>query len=318
MLIDRISSLQQQTAKSSHRPQDFGDFIGQESIKEKLQTAIHSAHGGTHTLWHVLFSGESGYGKTTLASLVAHHLWAKFIPVTGYAFSKPAEMISVLNTLSKWDILFIDEIHRLRPQIEEMLYIAMEDYCIDMVMPEWGSVRIPLQPFTLIWATTKLQSLSSPLKNRFIYKFHLSPYTVDEHQAIIANYLSLYGIELADPELVSHMSSYFPAVPREIHNTCIQLRDWISTQNTVQQQLTHKLREQYRQRSQLKKWGLTPLHQQYLDILAQQPDTPCGLNTLAARLWLHTDVIEQDLEPLLFQLWKISKTPRGRILSTNK
>jgi len=176
----------------------------------------------------MLFSGESGYGKTTLAQLVAHQMGCGIKIITGYAITKPAEMVSMLNSLNTNDILFIDEIHRLKSNVEEVLYIAMEDYRIDMVMPDGGSISIPLQPFTLIGATTQLEKLSTPLKNRCIYKFHFTGYSPTEQQSIMHRYLTINNIQLTgDKALLSEICSHLTTVPREISNFCIQLKDYL-------------------------------------------------------------------------------------------
>lgn len=177
---------------------------------------------------HMLFSGPSGFGKTTMAHIISKQGNVSIKAVTGYAITKPSEIISILNTLETGDVLFIDEIHRLKPNIEEVLYIAMEDFVIDMVMPEGGNVRIPINPFTLIGATTKSESLSQPIKNRFVYQFHFMEYTPTEKEIIIKKYLKKYGI-MADDQLIKKMSEKVAAVPREIHNFCIKIRDYVIT-----------------------------------------------------------------------------------------
>jgi Holliday junction DNA helicase RuvB len=166
--------------QDTKRPQSFEEFIGQDHIKLILKTALQSAQASNKALGHCLFTGESGYGKTTLASIVANTMGTRVKHITAYAISKPSDMVSLLNTLDTHDILFIDEIHRLKSSIEEVLYIAMEDYAIDMLMPDGTHIRIPLRPFTLIGATTKPESLTPPLKNRFVYDIHFLPYTPQE------------------------------------------------------------------------------------------------------------------------------------------
>ena len=173
MHISKLDTQQYQQNTSSHfqRPQSLNEFIGQDHITRIIKTAISSAKKNKHYLWHILLCGASGYGKTTLWSIIAKEYGKDFHIVTWYAINKPAEMISILTNLKEWDIIFIDEIHRLKPAIEELMYIAMEDFAIDMVMPDGWSVRIPLQPFTLIGATTKPEAIADPLKNRFIYNW---------------------------------------------------------------------------------------------------------------------------------------------------
>lgn len=176
--------------------------------------------------------------------------------ITGYALSKPAEMVSLLNSLGCNDILFIDEIHRLKANVEEVLYIAMEDYRIDMVMPDGGSLSLPLQPFTLIGATTKMEKLSAPLKNRFVYKFHFVDYTFTEQQAIITRYLNVNAIALGNDSslLIHEICSHVTLVPREIANFCLQLKDYlIASYGDQDLYLDLARRKAFRSRSKLQK-----------------------------------------------------------------
>jgi Holliday junction DNA helicase RuvB len=159
-------------------------------------------------------------------------------------------MISILNTLQEGDILFIDEIHRLRPVIEEMLYIAMEDFALDMVMPDGGNVRIPVNSFTLIGATTKLESLSDPFKNRFVYKFHFTDYTTVEKHHIIQRYLDIYHIKTSS-EIIELIERKVESIPREIHNFCIKMRDFLVAYEHHDMTLTPTVWASFEQRVQV-------------------------------------------------------------------
>ena len=295
------------------RPTWFEEFVGQESIKKVLDTAIQSAKQSTHTLWHILFSGPSWYGKTTLSTIVASTMEVPFKVVTGYALSKPAEMISLLNGLESGAVLFIDEIHRLRPNVEEVLYIAMEDYSIDMVMPDWTSVRLPLEPFTLIAATTKPETLSQPLKNRFLYSFHLEPYTYDDKVRIIKRYLDTQSIE-ASYTMIEHIEQYVSYTPREIASLAVQLRDYIIVHGAWSSVLSESIREGVQALYQRSEWGLSTLQQRYLEVLERAYPDPVWSKTLAATLNISQKAIEDDVEPLLFQNGRITKSSRGRAL----
>lgn len=296
----------------SVRPVDFGDFVWQDDIVTMVKTAIASAQRSSHTLWHMLFSGNSWYGKTTLAHIIANNMWVNIKAVTWYAISKPAELISILNNLQEGDILFIDEIHRLKPTIEEVLYIAMEDWVIDFVMPEWGSMRLPINKFTLIGATTKLESLSAPLKNRFIYKFHFQDYSHDNILGIISKYLSHYDIQ-ADKHIVEKISAKVEHTPREIHNICVKVRDYLIAQDMVELHMKTSDWDIFEQWLNIDEWGITSLHKKYLDILAWH-DEPVWVKTIAAKLGMNEKALETDIEPLLLKLWKIEKTTRWRVL----
>ncbi len=273
MEIKKINTDKLLNISHSWRPDTFDEFIGQEHIKGVVKTAIESWKKRKWHMGHLLFSGPSGFGKTTIAHIISKQGQVNIKAVTGYAITKPSEIISILNTLETWDILFIDEIHRLKPNIEEVLYIAMEDFVIDMVMPEGWNVRIPINPFTLIWATTKSESLSQPIKNRFVYNFHFMEYTSNEKEIIIKKYLNIYEINTND-EVIKKISKKVAAVPREIHNLCIKIRDFVITHSSFNKKheedsknLTEDLREEFLKHSQIEEGGMTPLHAKYLEIL---------------------------------------------------
>ena len=308
-----IKKISLETATSwaiSHRPQSFAEFIWQAPIKSVLQTAIESAKLREAPLGHILFSGSSGFGKTTLATIISQQMNTNIKVVTGYALTKPSELVSLLNSLESWDILFIDEIHRIKPTLEEVLYIAMEDFVIDMLMPEWWSIRLPINPFTLVWATTKPESLSQPMKNRFIYHFHFMDYDLEEKKTILDRYLQHYQVNY-EPDLLEKFVQKVASVPREIHNLVIKIRDYlISRQLPI---LTSKDREEFLKHSQIDDWGMMPIHKKYLDILADF-DRPVGVKTLAVQLWVSEKNLEEDIEPLLLKLGKIEKTTKGRSL----
>ena len=310
MEIKKISLETTTSWTISHRPQSFAEFIWQAPIKSVLQTAIESAKLREAPLGHILFSGSSGFGKTTLATIISQQMNTNIKVVTGYALTKPSELVSLLNSLESWDILFIDEIHRIKPTLEEVLYIAMEDFVIDMLMPEWWSIRLPINPFTLVWATTKPESLSQPMKNRFIYHFHFMDYDLEEKKTILDRYLQHYQVNY-EPDLLEKFVQKVASVPREIHNLVIKIRDYlISRQLPI---LTSKDREEFLKHSQIDDWGMMPIHKKYIDILADF-DRPVGVKTLAVQLWVSEKNLEEDIEPLLLKLGKIEKTTKGRSL----
>lgn len=310
MEIKKISLETTTSWTISHRPQSFTEFIWQAPIKSVLQTAIESAKLREAPLGHILFSGSSGFGKTTLATIISQQMNTNIKVVTGYALTKPSELVSLLNSLESWDILFIDEIHRIKPTLEEVLYIAMEDFVIDMLMPEWWSIRLPINPFTLVWATTKPESLSQPMKNRFIYHFHFMDYDLGEKKTILDRYLQHYQVNY-EPHLLEKFVQKVASVPREIHNLVIKIRDYlISRQLPI---LTSKDREEFLKHSQIDDWGMMPIHKKYLDILADF-DRPVGVKTLAVQLGVSEKNLEEDIEPLLLKLGKIEKTTKGRSL----
>lgn len=310
MEIKKISIQSNLNHWFSQRPEDFSNFVGQEPIKSVLKTAIESAKLRNWSLGHILFSGPSGFGKTTLAGIIAKQMQSNIKIVTGYALSKPSELVSVLNSLETGDILFIDEIHRLRPTIEEVLYIAMEDYVIDMVMPEGWNIRLPINPFTLIGATTKPESLSQPMKNRFIYHFHFMEYSQDEKERILEHYLAFYQV-CYKAELLALFAQKVAPVPREIHNLVVKIRDFqVSKKIAI---LTQQDRENFLNHTQIDDGGMMPLHKKYLEILWSF-DRAVGVKTLAAQLGVSEKTLEEDIEPLLLKLGKIEKTSKGRVM----
>lgn len=311
MEIKKINTDKLLNINLSWRPDTFDEFIGQEHIKAVVKTAIESGKKRKWHIGHLLFSGPSGFGKTTMAHIISKQWQVNIKAVTGYAITKPSELISILNTLESWDILFIDEIHRLKPNIEEVLYIAMEDFVIDMVMPEWGNVRIPINPFTLIWATTKSESLSQPIKNRFVYHFHFMEYTPSEKEVIIKKYINKYEVKSSD-DVIKKISEKVAAVPREIHNLCIKIRDFVITKSQ-EKILTDSLRNDFLKHSQIEEGGMTPLHAKYLEIL-EKADRPMGVKAIAVQLWINEKAVEEDVEPLLLKLGKIEKSWMWRIL----
>ena len=316
MEIKKIATEKLIEIDSGKRPECFDSFLGQGHIKSVMQTAIDSAKKRESCIGHTLFAGPSGFGKTTMANIIAKQMNKGIKAVTGYAITKPAEIISILNSMEEWEILFIDEIHRLRPNVEEVLYIAMEDFLIDMVMPDSGSVRIPISPFTLVGATTKSEMLSQPLKNRFVYNFHFMEYSTEEKQKIIARYLDKYNIN-THKSLLKKIHKKVDAVPREIHNLCIKIRDFVVSNEDSSEKdeyiLNEKLREDFTEYLKIDDGGLTVLHQRYLEILEEQ-DRPLGVKTIAIQLGVHERAVEEDIEPLLLKLGRIEKTVKGRVL----
>ena len=311
MHIEKIDIKQQKLWWKKVRPDSFDSFVGQSHITRILKTAIDSAQKKSHPLWHILLSGPSGYGKTTLAQITTTIYGKQFHTVTGYAISKPAELISIMTSMSEGDVLFIDEIHRIKPVLEEMLYIAMEDFAIDMMMGDGWAVRVPLKPFTLIGATTKPESLTEPLKNRFIYTFHCVDYDDNEKNKIVERYLNHYEIQYT-PHLIELIARKVDTVPRKIHNLIVKIRDFlISTHHNLI--LNEKNRPDCESRLSIRDGGITNIHEMYLDILKANT-WAVWLKTIALQLGINEESVENEIEPLLLKSGLIEKTGRGRIL----
>jgi len=312
MKVQKISTEKLIDVSSHKRPGSFDCFLWQEHVKSVLKVAIESALVRKSQIWHILLSGPSWFGKTTLANIIAKQMWVWIKAITGYAINKPADIISILNNIESWEILFIDEIHRLRPNVEEVLYIAMEDFTIDMVMPDWWNIRVPINPFTLIWATTKSESLTKPLKNRFVYQFHFMDYDLEDKKKIMERYLEQYDIDY-DISILEKIIEKVDAVPREIHNFCIKVRDFLTSSHLKKKYLNKDNREIFVEYINIKDGWITMIHQKYLQILEQQ-NRPVGLKTISIQLGINEKAVEEDIEPLLLKLWKIEKTSKWRVL----
>lgn len=309
MEIKQINHSQKQEKNGNKRPESFETFIGQEHIKKTLQAATRSALQTGKPLGHIILSGPSGFGKTTLAQILSHQTERKIHMITGYAVSKPADVISVLTTIQTNDIVFIDEIHRLPGKIQEMLYIAMEDFAIDMIMPDGANVRLPLENFTLVWATTLPDRLAKPLKNRFIYTCQFVDYTTQEKQQVVQRYLEHYEVSYI-PEIIENIAKKVDTVPREIHNLCVKIKDFLVSHH-LPLDINYDTRKSCEHRLQIEDWWLTAIHKKYLSIL-QSKDHPMGIKTIALQLGVNQQTVEEEIEPLLIKLGKIEKTTRGR------
>ena len=302
----------QNNKKTNPRPISFEDFIWQEEIKKILKTAILSAKKRNDSLGHILLSWDSWFWKTTIAQIIANQLWKNIKIITAYAMEKPADMISVLNQLEQNDILFIDEIHRLKPKIEEILYIAMEDFRVDIIVND-ENMSIPLNKFTLIWATNKLENLSDAFKNRFVYKFHLKPYNLSEIKLILKFYLNQLWIKFTQ-EWIDILSQKALPIPREIKNLAIKIRDYIVA-NNLSNILNKSTAEKILEKFELKDFWLSELQKRYLEILKEKQ--PVWIKTISALLNVSDKVIEKDIEPLLLNLKIIEKTPKWRKILKN-
>ncbi len=297
---------------NNERPLSLEDFIWQEDVKNILKSAIISSIKRQDSLGHILFSWDSGFWKTTLSMIISNNLWKNIKIVTAYAIDKPADIISILNQLEEWDILFIDELHRLKPKIEEILYIAMEDFRVDIVMQD-ETTSIPINKFTLIWATNKLENLSDAFKNRFVYKFHLKSYTDKEKEKILEKYLKEFWIKY-EKNVAKKLASKSLPVPREIKNLAIKVRDYLiaSWFKESSMFLDEEIYQELLNNLKLNDYGFSDLQKRYLELL--KDDQIIWLNTIASILNVSEKVIEKDIEPLLLNVWIIEKTKKWRKL----
>ena len=316
MPIERTVGLQASDEPSlvNLRPGQLDDFIGQEEIKEKLHIYITAAKGREEPLDHVLLHGPPGLGKTTLAQIIASEMGVSIRTSSGPAIEKAGDLASILTNLKPHDVFFIDEIHRLRRNVEEILYPAMEDYKIDIILgegPNAQSLRIDLPPFTLIGATTRAGLISAPMRDRFEVAFRLAFYQVEELQQIIIRAGKLLGIEVTE-DGARELASRSRGTPR------IAVRLLRRTRDVAQVKGEGQIDEEMARRSldllRIDEVGLDTLDRALLQaIVIKFGGGPVGLDTLAASLSEEKDTITDMVEPYLLQNGFIQRTPQGRI-----
>jgi len=294
------------------RPQNFNDYIGQENIKENLKISINAIQKRQETLDHIIFYGPPGLGKTTLANIIAKELCANIKIISAPAIEKTGDLASILTLLEKGDILFIDEIHRLPRQIEEILYSAMEDYKLDIIINNGNTtepIRIELEPFTLIGATTRIGMLSNPLRDRFGLSFRMKYYTKEELNIILNNAIKLFDKEFIDNS-VEKISEKSRGTPRIGLNLLKRVRDFTDFHNI--DKIDEKSIEDCFKKLGIFNYGLDELDIKYLRILKDN-NRIVGLKTISSILSEDIRTIEEVIEPFLIQEGLIEITSKGRI-----
>ncbi len=298
------------------RPQVLDDFIGQAEARANLRVFIESARQRTETLDHVLFHGPPGLGKTTLAQIVARELGVGFRMTSGPVLAKAGDLAAILTNLEARDVLFIDEIHRLNPAVEEVLYPAMEDHELDLVIgegPAARTVRIELQPFTLVGATTRLGLLTTPLRDRFGIPTRLQFYTEDELFQIVTRGARLMGIETEDAG-AREIARRARGTPRIAGRLLRRVVDFAVVEGDGR--LTRALADNALTRLGVDGLGLDGADRRYLRLVAENyAGGPVGIETLSAALSESRDGLEEVVEPYLLQQGLIQRTPRGRMLA---
>lgn len=303
--------------ENSLRPKTLWEYVGQEQIKKHLWVSIASAKIRWACLEHLLFYGPPGLGKTTLSNIIASEMGSNLKITSGPAIEKQADLVSILSNIESGDILFIDEIHRLKPQIEEILYTAMEDFVIDIVVGKWTgaqSVRMPVANFTLIWATTKLSALSSPLRDRFWNVLKLDFYSWNDLSKILVRNASILELEL-EKNLIEAISKRSRGTPRISNRLLKIIRDYKIIGKDINEEKTW-------QEIFLDLWideiGLDYLDKKYLETTWKKfSGWPVGLGTLASSIWEEEATLEDVVEPYLLQIWFIEKSSRGRKITQN-
>lgn len=299
------------------RPQTFDEYVGQERLKKNLQLAIAAAKKRSEPIDHVLLYGPPGLGKTTMASVIANEMGAGLRVTSGPAIERAGDLASILTNLSDGDILFIDEIHRLNRAVEEVLYSAMEDFKLDIIIgkgPAARSVRLDLPKFTVIGATTRTGSLAAPLRDRFGHLYRLEFYTPNEIAKIITRAATILKTDIRE-ESAQMLSGRARLTPRIANRLLKRVRDYadVNGDGIIDTVITTKALGMM----EIDEMGLDPADRSMLiSIIDNYGDSPVGLNTIAALTGDETSTIEDFYEPYLMQIGFIERTPRGRRVTT--
>jgi Holliday junction DNA helicase RuvB len=303
-------------AEASLRPQTLAEFVGQEQARRNLAVFIEAARSRQEALDHVLFVGPPGLGKTTLAQIVARELGVGFRSTSGPVIAKAGDLAALLTNLEERDVLFIDEIHRLNPAVEEILYPAMEDFQLDLIIgegPAARSVKIDLSKFTLVGATTRAGLLTNPLRDRFGIPIRLNFYNESELEQIVRRGARVLGIGMTD-DGANEIARRARGTPRIANRLLRRVRDFAHVDGVAA--IDRKVADGALLALEVDASGLDAMDRRYLDLVARNyAGGPVGIETIAAALSEPRDAIEDIIEPFLLQNGFIQRTPRGRLLT---
>ncbi len=308
--------LNEDAGETSLRPRTLAEYIGQEKAKQNLSIFIEAARRRTESLDHVLLHGPPGLGKTTLAGIIAQEMGVNIRITSGPAIEKPGDLAALLTNLSENDILFVDEIHRLNRSVEEILYPAMEDYAIDIIIgkgPSANSIRLDLPRFTLIGATTRAGSLSAPLRDRFGVTLRLELYTPEELATIVKRSAGILNVEI-EPEGAMEIARRSRGTPRIANRMLRRVRDF--AQVVADGVITRQVADQALLALEVDHLGLDQVDRRMLRaIIENYGGGPVGLDTLAATIGEESVTLEDVYEPYLMQIGFLTRTPRGRCVT---
>lgn len=315
-IVDPAGYGRDEDADRSLRPETFGDFVNQRQTVDNLKVAVSAAKLRREALDHVLLSGLPGLGKTTLAQILANEMDTAFVQTSGPALEKPADLVGILTNLGEGDVLFIDEIHRLRKNVQEHMYSAMEDYKIDIMLdqgPNARSLPIPLKPFTLVGATTRQGMLTNPFLSRFGILEKLDEYRPEDLRTILLRSAKILAVAVSD-EAAEKISRAARGTPRIVNRLLRRLRDWATVEGDGV--ISLKIVEKGFRQMGIDDAGLTETDRTLLrKTIADYGGGPVGLNTLAVVLGEEPDTVENVIEPFLIREGFLIKTPSGRCVT---
>lgn len=314
LISPELENKQEETLENSLRPKTLDEYIGQSKVKENMKIYIEAAKKRGEPLDHCLFYGPPGLGKTTLSNIISNEMNSNIKITSGPAIEKPGDLAAILTNLSEFDVLFIDEIHRLSKSIEEILYPALEDYTLDIIIgkgPSARSIRLDLPKFTLIGATTKAGALATPLRDRFGIVHRLELYTEEELTIIVKRSSKILELEIEE-EAAIEIARRSRGTPRIANRILKRVRDYASVLGDGK--ITLKLTKHALNKLEIDELGLDETDRKLLDIMiTQYSGRAVGIETLAVSLGEELDTIEDVYEPYLIQIGFIARTPRGRV-----